>query len=304
MDISEATRRDIIDYLITNRVRWSGRLEEPEFLSRLFDLSRLPTTDHRRSQYPTAYEDIWQHRVNNSDWNDDWVFYDSRFNILHSEDEVFLKFLCEMLHPVVRTDPEEVESLRQIFNKFLYQDGYEIIERTRMSNRPIFAARRVQLAGKEILKVKEAFKETTSEYAMRQITRMETAIRDDPDLAIGTAKELIETCCKSILKERGVQIDGNPDIPKLVKMTAKELNLTPEDIPGKPQTDDTLRRLLGSLATIPQSIAELRNIHGTGHGKELDTKGLGERHARLAAGTASALVVFLLETHQEKTGQS
>jgi hypothetical protein len=304
MDISEATRRDIIDYLITNRVRWSGRLEEPEFLSRLFDLSRLPTTDHRRSQYPTAYEDIWQHRVNNSDWNDDWVFYDSRFNILHSEDEVSLKFLCEMLHPVVRTDPEEVESLRQIFNKFLYQDGYEIIERTRMSNRPIFAARRVQLAGKEILKVKEAFKETTSEYAMRQITRMETAIRDDPDLAIGTAKELIETCCKSILKERGVQIDGNPDIPKLVKMTAKELNLTPEDIPGKPQTDDTLRRLLGSLATIPQSIAELRNIHGTGHGKELDTKGLGERHARLAAGTASALVVFLLETHQEKTGQS
>jgi len=69
MEISEATRRDIIDYLITNNVRWSGRLEEPEFLNRLFDLSRLPSTDYRKSQFPTAYEDIWQHRVNNFDWN-------------------------------------------------------------------------------------------------------------------------------------------------------------------------------------------------------------------------------------------
>lgn len=303
MYISEATRRDIIDYIITNSVIWSGRLEEPEFLSRLFDLSRLPTTDHRRSQYPTAYEDIWQHRVNNTDWNDDWVFYDSRFRIFRAEDEVFLRFLCEMLHPVVRSNPEEVTTLQQVFNKFLYQDGYEIAERSRMSDRPIFAARKVQIGGTEILQVKESFKETASEYAMRQITRMETAIWDDPGLAIGTAKELIETCCKSILKERGVQIEGNPDIPKLVKMTAKELDLTSDDIPGKPQTDDTIRRLLSGLTTIAQSIAELRNIHGTGHGKESGTKSLDQRHARFAAGAASSLSVFLLETHQAKPRQ-
>lgn len=304
MDISEATRRDIIDYIITNGVMWSGRLEEPEFLSRLFDLSRLPTTDHRRSQFPTAYEDIWQHRVNNADWNEDWVFYDSRFKILHAEDEIFLRFLCEMLHPVVRSDSEEVYKLQQAFNKFLCRDGYEIAERTRMSGRPIFAARKVQIAGNEVSQVKEAFKETASEYAMRQITRMETAIWDDPGLAIGTAKELIETCCKSILKECGIQIEGNPDIPRLVKITAKELDLTPDDIPGKPQTDDTIRRLLGSLSTIAQSIAELRNIHGTGHGKESDTKSLHQRHARFAAGAASSLVVFLLETHQAKPCKS
>jgi hypothetical protein len=300
MDISEATRRDIIDYIVNNRVRWSGRLEEPEFLSRLFDLSHLPSTDHRKAEFPTAYEDIWQHRVNNLDWNDDWVFYDSRFNILHSEDEVFLRFLCLMLHPVVRSDLQEVKNLQQVFNSFLLRDGYRIVERTQMSNRPVFAARQVQIGVKQILEVREAFRETASEYVMRQITRMETAIRDDPDLAIGTAKELIETSCRSILKERGVKIDGKPDLPKLVKITAKELDLTAEDISGKSQTDDTIRRFLSGLATVSQSIAELRNIQGTGHGKESDTKGLGERHARLAAGAASALAVFLLETHQER----
>jgi len=304
MDISEATRRDIIDYIVTNNVIWSGRLEEPEFLNRLFDLSHLPTTDHRRSHFPTAYEDIWQHRVNNSDWNDDWVFYDPRFNILHSKDELFLRFLCEMLHPVIRSNPKEVAELQQVINKFLYQDGYEIAERTRMSGRPVFAARKIQIGGKEILQLKEAFSETASEYAMRQITRMETAIWDDPDLAIGTAKELIETCCKSILKERGIPIEGNPDIPKLVKMTARELDLTPDGIPGRPKTDDMIRRLLSGLATISQSVAELRNIHGTGHGKESNTKSLDQRHARLAAGVASSLAVFLLETHQAKPRRS
>ena len=46
---------------------------------------------------------MWQHRVNNFDWNDDWVFYDSRFNILYAEDDIFPRFLCEMLHPVVHS---------------------------------------------------------------------------------------------------------------------------------------------------------------------------------------------------------
>jgi hypothetical protein len=299
MEISESTRRDIIDYLITNNVRWSGRLEEPEFLNRLFDLSRLPSTDYRKSQFPTAYEDIWQHRVNNFDWNDDWVFYDSRFNILHTDDDKFLRFLCEMLHPVVRSDPEEVRSLQQLYNKYLRNDGYEIVERSRMSGKPIFAARQIQLSGKEILpQAKETYRETNSEYVMRQITRMEAAIHDEPDLAIGTAKELIETCCKKILKDRGIKIEGNPDLPKLVKTTAKELSLTPEDIPGKSKTVETIKRLMSNLTTIAQCIAELRNIHGTGHGKESNIKGLEARHARLAVSAASSLAVFLLETHQ------
>jgi hypothetical protein len=38
MNISPVTRRDIIDAQGAESVTWSGRLEEPEFLSRLFDL--------------------------------------------------------------------------------------------------------------------------------------------------------------------------------------------------------------------------------------------------------------------------
>jgi hypothetical protein len=48
-----------------------------------------------------------------------------------------------------------------------------------------------------------------SAYLEQQIHRMETAVEDDPWLAIGTAKELVETTCKTILSERRqVRHDG------------------------------------------------------------------------------------------------
>ncbi len=55
----------------------------------------------------------------------------------------------------------------------------------------------------------------------RQIDRMRGALEQDPSLAIGTAKELVETTCKTILTERGVSIDTKWDVPRLVKETRK-----------------------------------------------------------------------------------
>ncbi|GAJ02089.1 unnamed protein product, partial [marine sediment metagenome] len=46
--ITEVTRRSIIDYLSLG-IQWSGRLEENEFLSRIYDLTQIPSTDSRFS---------------------------------------------------------------------------------------------------------------------------------------------------------------------------------------------------------------------------------------------------------------
>jgi hypothetical protein len=59
-----------------------------------------------------------------------------------------------------------------------------------------------------------------------------------------------------------------------------------------------IRRLLSNLGTIAQALTELRNSYGTGHGKSVQAKGLTSRHAKLAAGAAIALAVFLFETHE------
>ena len=69
-------------------------------------------------------------------------------------------------------------------------------------------------------------------------------------LAIATAKEFLETVCKTILSERGIQYDKAGDLPKLVKL--KELQLMPDDLPAAAQGTESVRVLLQNLAAIGQ----------------------------------------------------
>lgn len=297
MKITQITRKDLFDAMVIEKVNWAGTLEESEFLSRLYDLSSLPSTDQR---FPDAAGDIWQHRVNNYDWEDHWVFYDRRFHLMNGDDEILLRFLAESVHPVVRPDVTECQKLVQLYNSFLINDGFEIAERTRISGKPVYIGRNVGVVSLPgVGAAKESLSGSDVVYVTQQITRMEAAVLNDPGLAIGTAKELLETCCKTILSERGIEPPKNDDLGQLVKRTVKELKLTPKDIPDEAKAVDTIRVLLSNLAAITNGIAALRNKYGTGHGKAASYKGLGPRHAKLAVGAASTLAVFLVETHRE-----
>jgi len=102
-----------------------------------------------------------------------------------------------------------------------------------------------------------------------------------------------------------VNADKSLDLPQLVKITTRELRLTPNDIPDSTKAAETIKRLLSNLATITQGIAELRNQYGTGHGRDArSAKGLQSRHAKLAVGAASTLAVFMMETYREREQQA
>lgn len=147
--ITEYTRQDIVD-LLTNgyydkkndkkiQYFWSGRLDEVSFLSRLYNLQQIESTDHRSKN---AYGDITQHRINNWDWEDDWVFYDSRFGIKNLNDKEFLKFILEIFNPAVRDESKNWEEALEKINEFLKRDGFEIYESDNISGRQIFKYRR------------------------------------------------------------------------------------------------------------------------------------------------------------------
>ena len=125
-------------------------------------------------------------------------------------------------------------------------------------------------------------------------------MEEDPDLAIGTAKDLIETCCKTLLGRLGEEIRRNAYFPELVKRTVKALKLTRDDIPDNARGADIVRNLLSSLSAISRGVNELRNVYGTGHGREGAHKGLDQRHARLAVAAAAAFVVFISDTYHER----
>jgi hypothetical protein len=62
--ISEVTRRAIIDLFGASGINWAGRLEDDDFLARLYDLTALPSRDFR---YSNAAGDIHQHCARNND---------------------------------------------------------------------------------------------------------------------------------------------------------------------------------------------------------------------------------------------
>jgi Abortive infection C-terminus len=134
-----------------------------------------------------------------------------------------------------------------------------------------------------------------------QIERIVQSIDTDPAHAIGTAKEMIETTCKSILTARGESYSRSADIPELVKQTRKVLKLLPEDVPDSARGADAVRQLLSQLGSVAQNVAELRGLYGTGHGKDGKAKGLQARHARLVVGAAATVATFFLETHEHRS---
>ena len=294
--ISEVTRRNIVDSFSVNNVNWAGRFEEQQFLARLYNLLEMPSTDRR---YSNAADDIWKHRVMNNDWPDDWVFYDSRFQLINAPDDEFLRFLCEVLHPVVQPNLDEVLRIRSFINDHLVKDGWELQEQMQISGQPVYAATRALEGSIHTAEATKVVVQTIgAEYVSRQVTRMQTALNSEPDVAIGTAKEFVETVCKTILTERNIAYDSNEKLPRLVRQVVAALELIPKGVDGKSKAAEAVKRLLSNLSAVSDGVAELRNLHGTGHGKLANAAGLELRHARLAVGAAATLATFLLESHK------
>ena len=296
--ITEITRRDIRRALVRQGIHWSGDLDEVAFLNRLYDLTALPSTD---SRFETAEDDIWQHRINNYDWDDEWVFSDERFQLKDGPDDVFMQFLAETVHPLVRADPRQASEIVAILNEFLARDDWKLAQETTISGRPIFGPRRLTASQHAVSSAKAVAEKVDADYVHRQVNRMTSAVEKDPDLAIGTAKELIETICRTILDSRGKPVTDRPELLPLVRRALEELRLLPDGIPNEAKGARSIKSVLGNLSTIVQGLAELRNLYGTGHGKSGTTKGLTARHARLAVGAASTMAVFLIETCEDRS---
>ena len=149
--ITEITRRDIFSLFIygmdieeffdSKRIKYGyyGRLSEIDFLKRIYDLKSLQSFDNR---FDDAEGDIWQHTINNDDYEEGWVFEDARFELLNGDDEVLLKFLCTVFHPAVRNENGYWKEFLEAVNGLLRADGYELYSESKISGRDVFGWRK------------------------------------------------------------------------------------------------------------------------------------------------------------------
>lgn len=291
-------RINVFDGLRLENVVWNGRLDDVDFLSRLYDLQTIPSSD---SRFNDAAGDIWQHRINNDDWERDWIYTDKRFKLIDGPADVFLRFLCETVHPVVRPDQNESKKIVYQFNDQLRQYGWELFEEERLAGRPRYWYRRIaRTADRSVSRGRTVADALDANWMAMEIERLESAVDRDPALAIGTAKELVETCCKTILTRRNVPFSKSEDLGELTKKLTKELELVPEGITDEAKGTDNIRLILRNLTQLTNNLAQLRGLYGTGHGRDGQHRGLQPRHARLAVASAVAFVDFVVATYHQR----
>ncbi len=298
MTLSNRTRMDIIHFLRSENIIWNGALDEVDFLSRIYDLDSLPSYD---SRFKNAGGDIRQHRVFNKDWAEDWIYDDNRFNLKHCSDEQFLNFLAEMLHPTVRRNEDETNKLLAALNRRLGEDGYKLVEKkTEFGNIRYEAEGLFPATIESLEELRNIANQLSSEHLQKEIVRMKSYIETDPALAIGTSKEFIETICKTVLKERGIQLSGKENLPELTRLTRTEL-FDCGSIKRDKVTEDKVDKVLGAMSFIIQNIGEFRNAYGTGHGKDIGTEPPDPIYATLIVNAATTIGFFFYQLHENST---
>ena len=97
----------------------------------------------------------------------------------------------------------------------------------------------------------------SSEYLAKQIQLMLKMQTENPTDAIGKAKELIGSCCKTILDNEKIAWDKNWDMGKLTGETLNLLRLTPKSIPDDDPVSENIKAVLGNLRGITTKLAEI-----------------------------------------------
>lgn len=128
------------------------------------------------------------------------------------------------------------------------------------------------------------------------LRRMWDNVDDNPDAAIGAAKEAIEATAKHILLKAGEALGDAEKMPGLVARAQDALGVHAKAIDTSKRGADSIRAILGSLSTVALGVNDLRRDYGSGHGRPTRSRGLTGRHARLAAQAADAWVRFMLDT--------
>lgn len=121
LELSKKLKLDIVKALLTEKELFGTPDSDQniiKFLDEMLNLKALPSEDAR---FKNAYDDAYQHLVNNYDWEYDYVLTE-RFNIIDNT-ETFIEFLNRIIHPDIRNNKDEIMKYFLLINPYLEKEN-------------------------------------------------------------------------------------------------------------------------------------------------------------------------------------
>ena len=144
--------------------------------------------------------------------------------------------------------------------------------------------------------VAEKLREYGAEY-VHQIWRQAVERKDtSPEAAITSARTLLESVCKHVLDDLGIDYGPKDDLPKLYRKTSEGLNLAPDQ-----HGEEVFKQILGGCKSVVEGLGAVRNRLGDAHGQGRSHVRPASRHAELAVNLAGAMSLFLIQTFEHRT---
>lgn len=286
-------KRDIFDgYKIAN-IFWSGDMSEVDFLSRIYNLTELPSND---SRYDDMHGDIWQHRINNDDWDGWWIIDDKRLGL--DNFEKLKKFICETVHPLIRPDTDIANTIVDHINSVFEIHGLKerLTPIKHIAGRPVFSFQAVTVP---LPVVKLSNRETiSSKFLHEQIKKCEDKLLgEDYGGAITNARTFVEGVFGDIHERiTGKRLPDSGDLKDDFKKIQRLLNLSKEQ-----QSDDAAKGLISSIGGLLHNLEVISNKMGERH-RPLE-KPL-RHHAKLCVDAALLICDFLYSSLDCQYGAS
>lgn len=131
------------------------------------------------------------------------------------------------------------------------------------------------------------------------VNALEQALSENLGLAFDLSKTLIETACKTIIKERGQTYNDSADLPKLIKSALDLVCIIPDEVKDSNEAKQSLKKNINGIMTSIQGICELRRLFGeASHGRDANFKQLEIDHALMVARSADVIVNYLFRMNK------
>jgi hypothetical protein len=133
----------------------------------------------------------------------------------------------------------------------------------------------------------------------RDLNRTLETAQSDPESAITSACSTLESVCRSVLLELGLELPKKRDISSLFRAVREPLKLSPARTDMHPDILGDVQKILTGLGTLVEGVGALRTHAGDAHGREKGFVRIDSRVAGLAVHSAITAALFLIQTWQK-----